>query len=44
MIQFLAAEAVETNSIFDTLQKTLLTHKGEMAHFVQELRHVSILI
>nr|GMD86786.1 kinesin-like protein KIN-5C [Ipomoea batatas] len=37
--EFLAAEAVETNSIFDTLQKTLLTHKGEMAHFVQELHH-----
>ncbi|KAI8016225.1 Kinesin-like protein KIN-5C [Camellia lanceoleosa] len=43
--QFLAAEAVEANSIFDDLQGTLSTHQGEMAHFARELRqrfHASI--
>ncbi|KAF5953942.1 hypothetical protein HYC85_006798 [Camellia sinensis] len=43
--QFLAAEAVEANSIFDDLQGTLSTHQGEMAHFARELQqrfHASI--
>ncbi|KAF5954047.1 hypothetical protein HYC85_006903, partial [Camellia sinensis] len=43
--QFLAAEAVEANSIFDDLQGTLSTHQGEMAHFARELRqrfHASV--
>ncbi|KAG5556538.1 hypothetical protein RHGRI_006964 [Rhododendron griersonianum] len=36
--QFLAAEAVEANSIFEDLQGTLSTHQGEMAHFARDLR------
>ncbi|XP_052174381.1 kinesin-like protein KIN-5C isoform X2 [Diospyros lotus] len=36
--QFLAAEAVEANSIFDDLRGILSTHQGEMAHFTRELR------
>lgn len=38
--QFLAAEAVEANSIFEDLQGTLSTHQGEMAHFARDLRQV----
>lgn len=38
--QFLAAEAVEANSIFGDLQGTLSTHQGEMAHFARDLRQV----
>lgn len=41
-LQFLDAEAVEANSMFDELQSTLSTHQGEMAHFARELRQVSI--
>lgn len=40
--QFLDAEGVEANSLFDELQNTLSTHQGEMAHFAGELRQVSI--
>ncbi|OIT27551.1 PREDICTED: kinesin-like protein KIN-5C [Nicotiana attenuata] len=36
--EFLDAEAVEANSMFDELQSTLSTHQGEMAHFARELR------
>ncbi|KAA8518561.1 hypothetical protein F0562_016035 [Nyssa sinensis] len=36
--EFLAAEAVEGNSIFDDLQGTLSTHQGEVAGFARELR------
>ncbi|CAN4121329.1 unnamed protein product [Withania somnifera] len=36
--EFLDAESVEANSIFDELQSTLSTHQGEMAHFARELR------
>ncbi|XP_009768589.1 kinesin-like protein KIN-5C [Nicotiana sylvestris] len=36
--EFLDAEAVEANSMFDELQNTLSTHQGEMAHFARELR------
>ncbi|KAM7526033.1 hypothetical protein LguiA_015935 [Lonicera macranthoides] len=36
--EFLAAEAVEANSIFDDLQGTLSTQQGEMALFARELR------
>ncbi|GFY97845.1 P-loop containing nucleoside triphosphate hydrolases superfamily protein [Actinidia rufa] len=36
--KFLAAEAIEANSIFDDLQGALSTHQGEMAHFARELR------
>lgn len=39
--QFLDAEGVEANSLFDELQNTLSTHQGEMAHFAGELRQVS---
>ncbi|CAK9159834.1 unnamed protein product [Ilex paraguariensis] len=34
---FLAAEAVETNSIYDDLQNTLSTHQEEMTLFTREL-------
>ncbi|TMW95748.1 hypothetical protein EJD97_008397 [Solanum chilense] len=36
--EFLDAESVETNLIFDELQNTLSTHQGEMANFARELR------
>ncbi|XP_057497269.1 kinesin-like protein KIN-5C [Actinidia eriantha] len=36
--QFLAAEAIDANSIFDDLQGTLSSHQGEMAQFARELR------
>ncbi|XP_055812305.1 kinesin-like protein KIN-5C [Solanum dulcamara] len=36
--EFLDAESVEANLIFDELQSTLSTHQGEMAHFARELR------
>ncbi|PSR98522.1 Kinesin-like protein [Actinidia chinensis var. chinensis] len=36
--QFLAAEAIEANSVFDDLQGTLSSHQGEMAQFARELR------
>lgn len=36
--EFLDAEGVEANSLFDELQNTLSTHQGEMAHFAGELR------
>ncbi|KAL0426556.1 UNVERIFIED_CONTAM: Kinesin-like protein KIN-5C [Sesamum latifolium] len=35
---FLAAEAIETKSVFDDLQETLSSHQGEMAHLARELR------
>ena len=38
--QFLAAEAIDANSIFDDLQGTLSSHQGEMAQFARELRQV----
>ncbi|KAJ8537625.1 hypothetical protein K7X08_014165 [Anisodus acutangulus] len=36
--EFLDAESVEANLIFDELQSTLSTHQVEMAHFARELR------
>ncbi|KAK4343197.1 hypothetical protein RND71_039013 [Anisodus tanguticus] len=36
--EFLDAEFVEANLIFDELQSTLSTHQVEMAHFARELR------
>ncbi|CAK9169822.1 unnamed protein product [Ilex paraguariensis] len=36
--EFLAAETVEANSIYDDLHNTLSTHQGEMAFFARELR------
>ncbi|XP_055808788.1 kinesin-like protein KIN-5C isoform X1 [Solanum dulcamara] len=36
--EFLDAEGVEANSLFDELQSTLSTHQGEMALFAGELR------
>ncbi|KAL3327512.1 hypothetical protein AABB24_035276 [Solanum stoloniferum] len=36
--EYLDAESVEANLIFDELQSTLSTHQGEMAHFARELR------
>ncbi|KAK4730701.1 hypothetical protein R3W88_023689 [Solanum pinnatisectum] len=36
--EFLDAESVEANLIFDELQSSLSTHQGEMAHFARELR------
>ncbi|KAK6778746.1 hypothetical protein RDI58_025464 [Solanum bulbocastanum] len=36
--EFLDAEDVEANSLFEELQSTLSTHQGEMARFAGELR------
>lgn len=44
LMQFLDAEDVEANSLFEELQSTLSTHQGEMALFAGELRQVSILL
>ncbi|KAK4377756.1 hypothetical protein RND71_004052 [Anisodus tanguticus] len=38
VMQFLDAEGVEANSLFDELQSTLSTHQGEMTLFAGELR------
>ncbi|KAG8374100.1 hypothetical protein BUALT_Bualt11G0095800 [Buddleja alternifolia] len=36
--EFLSAEAVQANSVFDDLQETLSSHQGEIAHLARELR------
>ncbi|XP_022868889.1 kinesin-like protein KIN-5C [Olea europaea var. sylvestris] len=36
--EFLAAGAVEANSVFDDLQDALSSHRGETAHLARELR------
>ena len=38
--QFLGAESVEANAIFDELHKSLSIQQGELAIFASELRQV----
>lgn len=44
VVQFLSAEAVKANGVFNDLQMTLSTHQSEMADFSRELRQVCIMI